>query len=334
MNRLQRRLTILRAKRNGCFDANQHYLERAVRARCARRIRTLLRLGRPVVLITPRWSRSDRFLDDIATDLQVGEPQVTARVLSLMWLQGKGTHDTWTWLVRAMSELCDVDLEGPVAQAVDRHGFRHVVAGLLRRVQGSGRRVLLMHGVQYLNLEARNDLIRVFEEHQAEFGADLRFNLLMASSVDGPTFEVERAERFFLPDFGSDEAIEALVEYLGPREQADLERAAGVSGGVPSILHALGLHAEEHGELAGTNEAVWRVIGPLGHEIRDASAILTSDDALASRLELLSSEGTVPRDDQVDPKLVRAGLVRDVLVGGHGRVALRAPFFADLADHG
>ena len=74
------------------------------------------------------------------------------------------------------------------------------------------------------------------------------------------------------------------------------------------------------------------MIGPLASEIREASAIVSSDDALALRLEALAGMSSVPRDDETDHKLIVAGLAKDVLVGRTGRVALRAPFFSDLSN--
>ena len=50
-------------------------------------MRVLLRRQLPVALITPRWSQARRFLDDLSVDLQLGEPGVTCRTLSLAGLE-------------------------------------------------------------------------------------------------------------------------------------------------------------------------------------------------------------------------------------------------------
>ena len=64
MHRLDRRIRILRGKRNGAFDPDQYYLERASRAKVARKVRFHLRRMDPVVLITPRWSEARVFLEE------------------------------------------------------------------------------------------------------------------------------------------------------------------------------------------------------------------------------------------------------------------------------
>ena len=132
MNRFQRRKIILEGKKTqGAFDPDQYYLESARRGRTARKLRHHLRRMTPVVLATPRWSQAHRFLDEITVDLAVGEPRIEARTLSMAPVQGRTVHESRAWLLRGIMEFCSLDLQGPVTQAVDRNGFRHVLAELL-----------------------------------------------------------------------------------------------------------------------------------------------------------------------------------------------------------
>jgi hypothetical protein len=329
LHRFERRRHILDGRRGRAFDPRQYYREAAVRARAGRKVRFLLRQMQPVVLITPRWSRAHRFLDDIAVDLAVGTPPLRCRTLSLVPLQGRTVHESWTWLVHAMSEFCELRLAGPVAQAVSRDGFRHVMAGLFERSARGPRKALLVHGLEHLHVEARDDMFRVFEEHVRTAGDGRSINLLVAGAVDAPSFTLKGARRIVLPDFAREEAIEALVEYVGPQARGVLEPIVDLVGGVPALLDALGMMAENGGQLVGDRDQLFRSLGPLADEVRGAVAIASAVDGLATRLERVALQGPVPVDPQWDRLLERAGLVQ-VATGHVGKVTVRAPLFAQL----
>lgn len=333
MNRLDRRMRILRGKREAAFNPDQLYLARAHRARAARKIRSLLRRNVPVLLVTPRWSQAPRFLDDLAVDLSVGRPAVQARPLSLHPLQARTVHEAWTWLVHAFTEFCTLPIDGPVATAVSRHGFREVMTSLFRRSVRGPRRALLMHGIEHLPVEARDDLFRAFEEHVDESGDERRINLLIAGSVDAPTFELRGGERVILPDYSTEEAIEALVEYLGPVDRQRLSGVIELVGGVPALVERIGAEGESSGELANDRQRIGRVLGPLMEEVRGAVAIVTAVDGLAARLEAVSREGSLPEDTRWDRMLLRAGIFVPEDEGQARRVRVRARLFADLAQH-
>ena len=129
MNRLTRRLRILRDKRNGCFDPDQRYLEGASRTKAARRVRAKMR---------------DRFLDELSVDMQVGRPRISARVVPLGLVKGFDVHEVWAFLLRSVVELCHLDLEGPASQPMHRAGFREVLGALLDRTTDAPRRALLL----------------------------------------------------------------------------------------------------------------------------------------------------------------------------------------------
>lgn len=332
MHRLDRRIRLLRGKRDGAFDPNQYYLERAFRARAARKVRLMLRRMQPVILITPRWSAAPQFLDDLTVDLAIGKPRIECRTLSMAPVIGRSVHEARTWVVRALQEFTGATVDGPVSQAVDRQGFRHVMAEMLSGARTGPRRALLIHQLEHLHVEARDDLIKVFEEHMAEFEDERRVNLLLAGSVDVPTFEMAGAERVVLVDYSGVEAVEALAEHSRPIERAVLQRAVDVVGGVPELLHRLGSNADERGgRIAENREEIFRDLGPLTDEIRGAIDIVEANELLASRFEEIAQLGPLPFDEQKDLPLVRAGLVQERYGGRAARVEVRCPAFSQMA---
>lgn len=332
LNRLLRRREILRGKRQGCVDRDQYYLERAERARVERKVRVLLRRQLPVALVTPRWSQVRRFLDDLTTDLQLGEPDVACRTLSLAGLEGRTPHQAWSFLVLAVTEFCGLAIEGPAWQMVSRHGFRHTMKDLYARADHGPRRCLMIHGLESMHVEALRDLIEVFEDHALHREGEARFNLLLAGSIDAPHFEFAGVERLVLPDFGEEEALGALVEHVGVDDVPRLRSFVSLVGGIPAILDAFGTEAAERiSEVVADRNAVWRALGNLALEIRRAFEIVAADEALLGRLEALARDGALPTDPR-DERLLRAGFVRTIGHSARGRrTMLRAPVLADLA---
>lgn len=331
MNRLDRRLRILRDKRSGCFDPDQRYLESAVRTKAARRVRAMMRLQRPVLLITPRWSRPDRFLDELSVDLQVGRPRVSARVVPLAVVKGFDVHEVWAFLLRSVVEACHLDLEGPASQPMHRAGFRDVLGTLLDRTTNAPRRALLLQGVEHLDVDTLKDLNQALAEHGERVGDERRFNLLFAGTASVPGGVLAGVEVVVLPDFSADEAVEALHEYLENAPARDVELAAALVGGVPALLHAVGVGAEDDHRFATTQDEVWRAIGPLADDLRSAIHIVASDGSLAERLEDVARKGALPLHPPTDAKLVRAGLMRGVAGARRPHVMVRAPLLAQLA---
>jgi hypothetical protein len=317
VNRFERRLVILRAKRNGCFDADQYLLERAVRTRAARKIRALLRQMRPIVLQTPRWSSPARFLDDVAGDLAVSAGTLEARMFEAHGAKGGDGRALWAFMISAFIDLCEVELDGPLHTAVDRRGFRQVLREVFERAQHGPPRALMLVGVEQMALEARSDLVQAFEEHARTAGADRRVNLLLAGTSTAGV-SLEGAARLSLPDYGKLEAIEALVEYFGPVELSPLEAAAVQTGGVPAFIDAIGTQAGGAG-LPTDPDELWRALGPLADDVRSVVDIAAADPAVADRLEALSA-GPGTRS-AVDGGLLGSGLVRE----GDRLTHLRSP---------
>jgi hypothetical protein len=329
INRLERRIAILRGKRDGSFDPDQRYLEQAWRNRIARQVRVHARRMEPVTIVTPRWSQARRFLDDLSGDLLLGEPAVVARPLSLLPLQGRTPHQAWAWLVQAITEFCRLSLDGPAWQVVSRRGFRHVMAELFARAEDGERRCLMIHGLEHIHVEALRDLISAFSEHVAQREGEARFNLLLCSGVDAEHFRFPGFRRVVLSDYGDEEAVEALVEHIGPKERGFLEGIVEVVGGVPAFIDVLGSQPQRLAEVVADPDSVWRVLGSAAVDLRSVVEIATADPDASARLEFLASEGSAP-PAPTDHSLFDAGLVRrDPL---DGRTRLRSPLIAQLVQ--
>lgn len=327
-NRLDRRLTLLRAKRLGTFDPDQRYLENADRTRVARQLRVLLRRGVPVSMVTPRWSQARRFLDDVSADLLLGEPSVVCRTLSLAPLQGRTPQQAWAWLVQAVTEFCRLDLEGPAWQVVSRRGFRHVMAELFERADQGPRRCLMIHGAQHIHVEALRDLVSVLSEHVQARTTEPAFNLLLSGAVEADQFTVTGGARLVLPDFGPDEASENLAENDGLQDDDLIDAATDLVGGVPAFLDTLGTRSDRLKDLLVARDHVWTLLGPLGTDIRATVANASSDEEQFGRLETLC-DGPAPTV-AVDRALEVSGLVRI----DNGTSRLRAPLLADVVRDG
>ena len=332
MNRLDRRLTILRGKRKGAFDPDQYWFERARRDRLARRVRTRLRRMQPVILRTPRWSQPRQFLDDISSDLLVGSPPIACRTLDLAPLRGLTVHQTWSWLVAAVAEFTQVRMDGPAWQAVSRLGFRTVMRQLLDAAQDGPTRCLMLHHLQTMPVEALEDLLMVFEEHRSDIDEPPRFNLLLAGSIAPNHVQVDGSGApMLLQDYGDDEAVNALVEQLGPLASHRLQSVVGHIGGIPAILDALVAAGESAvNSIVADPSRLWNVLTKLTPEIRQAFQIVRADQVLSNRLEAIARDGVQPLDVLADPPLEMAGLIHR-LPNRRDQVAIRAPVFADLA---
>jgi hypothetical protein len=330
-NRLPRRLTLLRARRTGSFDPDQVYQEGASRARIARRVRVALRRQDPVFLLAPRWSRPDRFLDELSADLLIGRPRITATVVPLAVVHGRPVHEVQGYLLRCVAEAAQLDVVGAAAQPVNREGFREILASLLGRTQGGPRRALLLQGVEHLDVDVVQDVYDTVLAHAADVGAARRFNVLFAGSVQLSRSRFPGLVHLVLPDFGPDEAVQALHEYAEQLPERDVELAASLVGGVPALLHAVGVAAEQSRKLPTTQEGVWNTLGVLADELRAAVVIVAADQAQAERLEAIARQGSLPVDPAVDGRLIRAGVIRGVPRARQPRVVVRAPILAQLA---
>lgn len=327
MHRLDRRLRILRGKRITPFNSKQYAVERATRARAARRVRHLLRRMVPVVLESPRWSEVPSFLDDIAVDLSLRAPAIQCRTLAMAPMAGRTVHDSRQYLTRAIIEFCELYVSGPVWTAVDRNGFRNVMRDLLRRARTGPHRALLIHGVEHLHIDALLDFVDVFSEHIDEFTEDRRLNVLFAGSTALVGLQLPSGQHVRLADYSPEEAVEALVEQLGPTDRSVLDAAVELVGGVPALIDAVARVASAGQWHTSNRHELLRGLGRLGGEVRSAVEILCADNSVAERLEEVAMRGRV-REEPADRVLIEAGVFLARRHKGHSEVRLRAPVFA------
>ncbi len=333
MNRLERRLRILRDKRQGTFDPEQHYLETALRGRTARRVRTNLRRMEPVILLTPRWSRAQSFLEDLALDLAVGTPPVGCRTVSFRPLKGKGETDAWMYCLAVLAQLSvDRWTEARAPLVVSRLGFRTAAVELLMRAQDRpGARVaLLAHGAEHLPFATLLDLSTAWQEFTQFMPEERRTTLLLAATVDAPHIRLGDARRVMLDDLGEAEAAATLVARVGMGSPFRLENAARFTGGVPDIVEHLGAGSKDLGQLPTSASGMVRALGPLADDIRSAVDIASSDPVVAERLDLFLEGAALDEEPVVDRNLIMAGLLRRTAVEGSERVVLRAPAIGDV----
>ncbi len=306
-----------------------------MRERSARRVRTHLRRMEAVVLLTPRWSRPQSFLEGIAMDLAVSRPSLSCRTASFRHLKGRPLTEAWRSALGLIRQLSG-PRAGEVQLAVpsSRQGFRNAVSTLMSRVNElvPAPSALIGHGAEYLPLEALEDLslgwLDFAEAHPDR--SDRRVTLMLAGCVDVPILDLGGAPRVTLTDYGEAEAAAALVGQTGPAVRMLLEGAARFTGGVPAMVHALGEGARRIGAIPRSQSGLIRTLGPIADEIRGAVDIVAADSRVADRLDQLHREGPSTEEPDLDTPLLTAGLVRRVRAPGTPRVALRAPAIGQL----
>ncbi len=334
MNRLERRLRYS-VPHEGEFATDQALREQADRERTARKVRTHLRRMEPAVLLTPRWSRPQGFLEGVAMDLAVGEPTLGCRTASFRPMKGRSATESWRYTLGLIARLVPREAIGPqFTGSASREGFRSAVASLLVRVQDSVSApvALLLHGAEYLPLDALEDLSmgwqRFAEANPAAAGR--RVTLLLSGCMDVPALALPGAPRLALIDYAEAEAAAALVGRAGPASRPLLEAAARFTGGVPAMVEALGSGARELGAIPRSQSGLIRCLGPVADEIRGAVDIVAADSRVAERLEALSGGEPAPVEEGLDERLLTAGLVRRVRAPGDPQVVLRAPAIGSL----
>lgn len=326
MSRLSRRLEILRQTQlEARFDPDQHFIEAALRGRTARKVRTHLRRMEPLVLLTPRWSRPQGFLEDIALDLAVGEPAVGCRTVSFRPLKGRSTAEAWNFMLGVFQQMLWKQPGLPMMVA-GRRGFHTAAMDLLKRTQDEcpDRVALLAHGAENLPIDALEDLSEIWARFADMTPTDRRATILVAGSIDASVHLAE-AGRLQLQDYGEAEAAAAIIGRSGPAPRANLESAARFSGGIPAVVEALGRGSRDHGGVPRSRAGLVRALGPLAEEIRFAIDIANADSMLSDRLEQLLSGEPLLEVPEVDKPLMMAGLLRRVRMPGEDRVLLRAP---------
>lgn len=315
------------------FNPEQHFLETALRGRTARAARAHLRRMEPVVLFAPRWSASMRFLEDLALDLAVGEPAVGCRTVDLRPLKDRSRGEVWQFLQHVFSQLGQRGWRGRApGTVVDRRGFRWSMEQLLEEVHAAAphRVALLAHGAEHLPLDVIEDLTSTWDEYTDRHPEGRRLTLLLAGSRAARWLRVGDAPRLDLADFGEAEAAAAIVGRAGPMPLRHLEEVARFTGGIPSLVEAVGDRAREAGSLPLRRSDLLVSMGRLADEMRGAVDIVAASDPLADRLHALIDGAPARRVAGVDDPLLQAGLLKEVRAPGGDRVALRAPAIAAL----
>lgn len=335
MSRLARKMQMLRVARGRSFDPDQHFIEAALRGRTSRKVRAHLRRLEPMVLTTPRWSKPQIFLEELALDLAVGEPAIGCRTVSFRPLKGRRAPEAWHFVLQVLSQLSSDEWnERPVPMVAGRRGFRTLALDLLmsaqeRFAERGAAVALLGHGAEYLPIEALEDLSRVWSDFVRWYPSERKTTMLLAAAIDVPSLVLEDAARVPLADYGEAEAAAAIVGRAGMVARTPLESAARFSGGIPAVVDALGNGSRSDG-VPRTRDGLIKSMGPLAEEIRSAVDIVRADTWMSCRLDDLLSGEPLTEEPEVDERLMLAGLLRRVRLPGEDRVMLRAPAIASV----
>lgn len=334
MDRALRRMKVLHARRAYAFDGGQVYVETAARGRAARKVRGFLRRMEPGWMLTPRWSAPQSFLEDVALELAVGQPEIGCRTVSFRPLMGRSVPEAWNFILRVLAELPGRDWgTRPVPMVCDRRGFLYAATRLLDEAHETAeyRLALLGHGTEHLPVEVIDDLARVWRGYLEGAGEGRRCTVLFAGAVETPALQLGDVARFDLCDFGEAEAAASLLLRTGPMDGSTLDRAVQFTGGVPALVDALAAGAAEGGTLPGSPNGLLRCMGPVGEELRAAVSMAMTQTETSERLhELFDGEAHLEEPD-LDRTLLMSGLVRRVRSAGFPRVALRSPAIAAVA---
>lgn len=336
MARVARRMqmaSLLKSERR--FDPEQRYLETALRGRTARKARAHLRRMEPVLLLTPRWSATRQFLEDLALDLAVGEPAIGCRTVDFRPLKGRTLGEAWQFSLHVFGQLGQRGWRHRQPTMVaDRRGFRWSMEQLLEAAHRAAphRVALLAHGAEHLPVELIEDLTSCWTDYCERHPEGRRCTLLMAGSVNAPWLEFSDASRLELADYGETEAAAAIVGRAGPLPIRIIEGAARFTGGIPSLVEAVGRQARERRVLPVEEDILLASMGPITDEIQGAVDIVTAHGELADRLHMLRTGEPSEEVEEVDHPLRMAGLVRRVRAHGANHVALRAPAIKLLID--
>lgn len=334
MDRALRRMKVFHARRAFAFDGGQVHLETAARGRHARKVRGFLRRMEPVWMLTPRWSAPQAFLEDVALELAVSQPEIGCRTVSFRPLMGRSVPEAWNFLLRVLAELPARDWgTRPVPMVCDRRGFLYAAKRLLDEAHETAEYslALLGHGTEHLPVEVIDDIAQVWRGYLEDAGDGRRCTVLFAGSVETPALQLGDVARFDLCDFGEAEAAASLLMRTGPLDGESLDRAVQFTGGVPALVDALAHGAAEAGVLPGTPNGLLRCMGTVGDELRAVVSMAMAHNDTADRLhELLDGEARLEEPD-LDRTLLMSGLVRRIRSGGFPRVALRSPAIAAVA---
>ena len=191
----------------------------------------------------------------------------------------------------------------------------------------------MLHAIQHIPFEAFEDLIVAFEAYRDRLTEPPRFNVVVAGTIAGDLVRVQGAGRpIVLPDYTHAEAVEALVEDLGPMPEHQLSAVVDLVGGVPAVLETLAQQGREVlTQIVADPDSFWQHLGTLAAEIRGAFDIVASDQQLHHRLERLAADGPLPEHLLLDRQLLLAGMVIRAPQRLGRQMQMRSPVFSDYA---
>lgn len=315
------------------FDPEQHYLETALRSKSARSVRAGVRRMEPVFLRTPRWSRPQTFLEEIALDLAVGDPAIGCRTVGCRPLAKRTAGEAWAFILQLFGELGrGAGLADGSATAADRKGFRWGLEQVLEDAHHSSRHRLavMMHGIEHVPVEALTDLVDQWRSYCERHPEGARIALVLAAAERPRWLDLPGLRQVDLQDFSEAETIATLVQRCGPLPPKQLRMLAGFTGGVPEVVDAVAAALAARGSKRVDAESLTLALGQVGVEMRGALDIIAARGELSDRLQMLAEGRARPEWLDTDSPLMKAGLIKRVRHHGLPHVALRAGAFATM----
>lgn len=323
MNRLDRRMRLLRGRQHVAFDPEQLKVEAAPRERAARLARGALATERPVVVRHARWSAVRWWMDDLATDLRVADRPWNAVVVDMAKVSKP--DEAWMRVPAALAQALGVTAAHRATIAASREAFRESTGMVLRKARARRhRKVLLCLNADALGYALLEDLCASWTAAVSEMTPGTSPMLVLSCQIGGQSLPLPHAVSFLLPDPTRDEAIRLAAELLGADDPARLAQLVDVLGPVPDFLLAA-VRAGAPRDPRRLPEA----LGPLYRELAEAIDIVSATDALAARLEVLV-KGPQPFQRQEDNALWRSGLVSVRGRSGVRQTSLRSPLMTSL----
>ncbi len=332
MNRVSRRMAMLRGRHEPVVDAERYLLEGALRGRTARKVRSALRRLEPVTLRTPRWSAPQPFLERLALDLAVGEPRLLCRTVSFRPMMGRSPAEARNFVLRLLTELWDGGEARPLPIVMDRRGFTRAASDLFEAAHRDSAQAvaLLGHGAEHLPVEVLEDLGQAWRLYTGWAGDNRRCTMLISGTVDVPTLGAGTVA-LELTDLSDAEVAECLIQHYGSIPSGMLEPVVKICGGVPGVLDAMLAGVTQARNLPTNPGDALRRVGGVGEELRGAVQGVMASPDIADRLHQLADGLPHSEDAELDRDLLMVGLARRARQPGPPQVVLRAHLLAAAA---